>query len=165
MYRDSLTHHYQNRVNQVGQFGVHLMLDGYNGVASRLADQLHIKKLLERLPEKLGMHKITEPLVVEVGPQNKKDPGGISGFVMIAESHISFHTFPLRGFVSADIYTCQNELDIDVISAEFKGAFKLQSIDKHYVQRGLRYPQDNIYPDDSCLTGTEAESVGVSYGN
>ena len=57
------------------------------------------------------MHKLIEPIVVEVGQLSDKDPGGLSGYVLIAESHISIHTFPLRGFVSADVYTCQNSLD------------------------------------------------------
>ena len=42
---------------------------------------------------------------------------------MIAESHISIHTFPLRGFVSADVYTCQNSLDTEQICQYFAEAF------------------------------------------
>jgi len=45
----------------------------------------------------------------------KKDPGGWSGFVIIAESHISIHTFPARRFVSIDVYTCKNGLKKDFI--------------------------------------------------
>ena len=71
----------------------------------------------------MGMHAINEPVVVEVGPKNRKDPGGLSGFVMIAESHISFHTFPKRGFVTIDVYTCQNELDTDKLTREFTDFF------------------------------------------
>lgn len=39
---------------------------------------------------------------------DKKGPGGWSGFAVIQESHISIHTFPERGFLSADVYTCRN---------------------------------------------------------
>jgi len=42
---------------------------------------------------------------------------------MIAESHISFHTFPKRGFVTIDVYTCQNELDTDKLTREFTDFF------------------------------------------
>ena len=73
------------------------------------------------------------------------DPGGLSGYVLIAESHISIHTFPLRGFVSADVYTCQNSLDTERICQYFAKAFGLQDLEINLVRRGTRYPQRNIY--------------------
>ena len=76
-------------------FGVHLTLDGYGGCQHLLGDGKHVLACLNELPERLGMHKIAEPSLVEMGDLSPKDPGGVSGFVMIAESHISIHTFPL----------------------------------------------------------------------
>ena len=34
------------------------------------------------------------------------DPQGVSGTVVIAESHLSIHTWPENGYVAVDIYTC-----------------------------------------------------------
>ncbi len=129
----------------VGGFGMHLTLDGYGGSRAKLADGAHVLACLSELPERLGMHKITEPVLVELGHHSDKDPGGASGFVMIAESHISIHTFPLRGFVSADVYTCQNYLDTEQICQYFADAFELQDLETNLVKRGTRYPQHNIY--------------------
>jgi S-adenosylmethionine decarboxylase len=126
-------------------FGVHLTLDGYGGSLQLLADRGHVHTCLSELPERLGMHKLLEPAVMELGQLSPKDPGGVSGFVMIAESHISIHTFPLRGFVSADVYTCQNSLDTDRICQYFADAFELQDLEINLVKRGTRYPQHNIY--------------------
>ncbi len=126
-------------------FGVHLTLDGYGGCQQLLGDGDHVLACLNELPERLGMHKIAEPSLVELGDLSPKDPGGVSGFVMIAESHISIHTFPLRGFVSADVYTCQNSLDTDRICQYFAEAFGLQDLEINVVRRGTRYPQRNIY--------------------
>jgi len=126
-------------------FGVHLTLDGYGGSRHRLADADHIRARLGELPELLGMHKLIEPMVVEVNQLSDKDPGGLSGYVLIAESHISVHTFPLRGFVSADVYTCQNSLDAERIRQYFADAFALQDVETNLIRRGTRYPQHNIY--------------------
>ena len=126
-------------------FGVHLTLDGYGGCQHLLGDGKHVLACLNELPERLGMHKIAEPSLVELGDHSPKDPGGVSGFVMIAESHISIHTFPLRGFVSADVYTCQNSLDTERICQYFAEAFGLQDLEINLVRRGTRYPQGNIY--------------------
>lgn len=45
---------------------------------------------------------------------HKFSPHGISGVVMIAESHLSIHTWPEHGYAAADIFTCGNTLEPDV---------------------------------------------------
>jgi len=131
--------------NNVEQFGVHYMLDGYGAAPDILNNTATLKSILDTLPAKMGMHPLNIPVVVEVGEKNRKDPGGLSGFVMIAESHISFHTFPKRGFVTIDVYTCQNDLDTDKLTAEFTEAFKLTEVDEYIKKRGTKYPVANIY--------------------
>lgn len=81
-----------------------------------------------------------------MGEKNSKDPGGLSGFVMIAESHISFHTFPNRGFVTIDVYTCKNDLDTEIITKKFTEMFQLTEVDEYTKPRGTKYPTENIYP-------------------
>jgi S-adenosylmethionine decarboxylase len=34
--------------------------------------------------------------------------GGVSGFVLLAESHVSIHTWPEHHYAAIDIYTCGN---------------------------------------------------------
>jgi S-adenosylmethionine decarboxylase len=101
-------------------------------------------KLLEDLPRLIGMHPIAAPQLVRVGPLNRKDPGGISGFVMIAESHISFHTFPARGFVTMDLYTCQGNINRPRTIALLKRAFQLTDADVFVQDRGMRYPVEDV---------------------
>lgn len=127
-------------------FGVHLMIDGYAAKGAPMTDAQALRRLLEVLPAEMGMHPICAPVVVEVGPNCKKDPGGLSGFVMIAESHISFHTFPGRGFVTIDLYTCQNDLDTGAVTARLMAAFGLGEADVHIQERGLRYPAEDLIP-------------------
>lgn len=126
-------------------FGEHLTIDGYGGKKELLDDKNLVLKVLDELPGKIGMKKMTEPSVYRALPSGKKDPGGWSGFVVIQESHISIHTFPARGFVSADVYTCKNRLDTKFVINYFKEAFELQDIEQNFIKRGTRYPKDNIY--------------------
>lgn len=126
------------------QFGVHLMIDGYNCDPARLGDAAALARLLEQIPKDLGMHPIASPVVVAVGAQNRKDPGGLSGFVMIAESHLSFHTFPARRFISIDVYTCQNDLDCESVAQRLVAAFGIGDSDMHVQRRGLRYPTQDM---------------------
>jgi len=127
------------------QFGVHLMLDGYGADPEVLSNKELLTAMLTEIPHKIGMHTISTPLVVEVGPLNRKDPGGLSGFVLIAESHLSFHTFPKRGFVTIDMYTCQNELDTETLTSLLKEMFKFTDVDIFIQPRGTRYPSENLF--------------------
>lgn len=126
-------------------FGVHFMVDGYNAPSAALQNRKQLEAALTSIPEKMGMYTISEPVVVEVGPNNKKDPGGISGVVLIAESHLSFHTFPARGFVTIDVYTCKDSLDTEKLLSELKAVFQFQDEETHYVERGRNYPRNDIH--------------------
>ena len=134
----------QSRAAQTMQFGVHLMIDGYYAKSPTMTDKHALKRLLETLPGEKGMHTICNPVVVEAGSNCKKDPGGLSGIVMIAESHISFHTFPARGFVTIDLYTCQNDLDMDATTKRLIEAFGITESDIYIQERGMRYPTENL---------------------
>lgn len=125
--------------NTPAYFGIHLTIDGYGGDEALLNNMDNIFKCLEELPKLLGMRTITTPYVVRVKANEQKDPGGLSGFVMIAESHISIHTFPLDCFVSIDVYTCQNELDDQIVINYFTQAFDLQEIETNRLIRGTRW--------------------------
>ena len=139
-------------MSRVEQFGVHIMIDGYGADEGLLANADYLRGLLNALPAEVAMHPICEPQLVEVGPMNPKDPGGLSGFVMIAESHISFHTFPKRGFVTMDLYTCQCGLDREKAVARLKSAFGLVDADVFIQERGMRYPAENVADKDAAAT-------------
>ena len=50
-------------------------------------------------------------------------PIGVSGVVLIAESHISIHTWPENGFAAADIFTCgemKPQVAIDIMREGFR---------------------------------------------
>lgn len=124
-----------------GHFGCHLTLDGYGGSTERLNDSALIRELFATLPTRLGMYPLHSPEVLHVPPLSEKDGGGYSGFVIVAESHISLHTFPDRGFVSADVYTCRSTMDIQAVVDQFNEAFALTEVETHFILRGQRYHQ------------------------
>lgn len=120
-------------------FGSHLTLDGYGADATALNNMDLVFTALNDLPEILDMQKIMTPYVVRFDGNDKKDAGGYSGFVMIAESHISIHTFPVKGFVTIDVYTCQGELDANACNAYFKKLFGVKTWEQHLLKRGRKY--------------------------
>lgn len=125
-------------------FGEHLTIDGYGGEYGKLNDKELVFHCVDKLPELLGMHKLSKPEIYFAKGNDLKDPGGWSGFVVIEESHISVHTFPARGFVSADVYTCKNGMDTDFIVRYFTETFGLRDVETNFIKRGTRYPSENV---------------------
>ncbi len=128
----------------MNHFGEHLTLDGYRGNHDKLNSKEVVESALRELPGELGMHILGGPVVYFAAGNDIKDPGGWSGFVVIEESHISMHTFPARGFISADVYTCQNGLDQEKIIAFFRDRFEIKDEEVNFVIRGKKYPAENI---------------------
>lgn len=120
-------------------FGSHVTLDGYGADPRSLNSMDLVFTALNDLPEILDMTKIITPYVIRFDGNDKKDAGGYSGFVMIAESHIAIHTFPEKGFVTIDVYTCQGDLDAKTCSAYFKKIFGVKTWEQHVIKRGRKY--------------------------
>jgi len=125
-------------------FGEHVTIDGYGGDPNLLNDREIVLGILTDLCTDQHMTPLIEPVIVEAADNQIKDPGGWSGFLMIAESHISIHTFPKRRFVSADFYTCKNGLDQERIISFLRDRFKLEEVESTFLKRGLRYPAHNL---------------------
>ena len=134
----------KKREIKVIQFGEHITIDGYGGDYELLNNKETISSVLFGLPEKLSMKILSKPMVVSAPANWVKDPGGWSGCVIIAESHISIHTFPKRRFMSADVYSCRNGLDVQKIISYFTKTFKLSDVETHFIKRGTRYPAENL---------------------
>lgn len=125
-------------------FGEHLTLDGYGGDFEKLNDRQLVLDCLNKLPELLGMQKLSEPEIYHADDNEIKDPGGWTGVVVIKESHISIHTFPARKFVSADVYTCRNGMDCEFVINYFKEKFGLAEVETNFLKRGTKYPAQNL---------------------
>jgi S-adenosylmethionine decarboxylase len=123
-------------------FGEHLTIDGYGGDYEKLNNKDLVLMVLNDLPDLVSMTKLSKPEVYFAEGNGNKDLGGWSGFVVIEESHISIHTFPANGFISADVYTCRNNMDISTIVDFFKKTFDLKDIEQNFLKRGLRYTQN-----------------------
>ena len=128
------------------QFGMHFMLDAYEADRESLADMKKVFKFLFELPDLIGMHRLGLPHVVNADETASGfDPGGITGVTLIAESHISIHTFPERGFFTMDLYSCSNfNEEVPVIMEYAKKMFGFGKHELQIVKRGLEYPVENI---------------------
>lgn len=123
-------------------FGPHLTLDLHDCNEKKLVDEEFIQTILDELPDFIGMHKISRPnIVMHRGNPNSFDKGGISAFILIAESHISIHTFRGYGFVSADIFSCK-KFDVGKAVKYLVEKFEAKKVEKNLLMRGREFPRD-----------------------
>ncbi len=54
------------------------------------------------------------------------EPEGVSGVLLIAESHLSVHTWPEEGFAAVDIFTCGEEMDAQIAIEVLERAFQAE---------------------------------------
>lgn len=114
--------------NGVKFAGTHLLIDLWG--ASNLDDLEITEKALRESAEIAGA------TILHCHLHHFTPNGGISGVLVLAESHISIHTWPERGFAALDIFMC-GACDPYKAIAVLKGAFKPSNIFLGEQKRGM----------------------------
>jgi S-adenosylmethionine decarboxylase proenzyme len=99
--------------------GQHHLMELYSCDASLIDDQEVVRRLMVEGARRSGATVVGEHF-------HKFAPQGVSGVVILAESHFAVHTWPEHGFVAVDLFGCGNRLDIpacfDFMEREFGAA-------------------------------------------
>jgi len=112
---------------------MHLIIDGFGKNKKILQDESFIHDLLNAYPGKIGMTKISDPIVFRYSGSKPED-WGVSGLVFIAESHISLHTFVERTFINIDVFSCK-DFDAERIIRDMRDKFELTRMRSCLVRR------------------------------
>ena len=106
--------------------GTHIIIDLYD--AQQLDDQAHIERTMRACIDASGatlLHIHLHPF----------EPTGVSGIAVLAESHISVHTWPEAGYAAFDVFMCgdtEPEKCIDILA----DAFKAKNVEVTDLKRG-----------------------------
>jgi len=65
------------------------------------------------------------------------NPYGVSGVVVITESHVTIHTWPEYGYAAVDVFSCSRKLDHTMIRRSLKKALSARSALGKSFGRGL----------------------------
>ena len=79
--------------------GKHCILELYNCDSAKLDDEAFLRDTITSAAKRAGatlLHLIT----------HRFDPQGVTGLALLAESHISIHTWPESGYAAVDVFTC-----------------------------------------------------------
>ena len=121
-------------------FGPHLTMDLYGCNKKKLKDVNFVYGFLDELPALVGMTKIMPPYTFSYNGLKPED-WGVSGIVLIAESHISIHTFPEKNYASIDIFSCK-DFNVESASEIIASRFEAKVYEKNFMMRGRHFPKD-----------------------
>ena len=71
------------------------------------------------------------------------NPQGITGVLVIEESHLSVHTWPEHKYVAVDIFSCGNKINHKKITEFLKEKFKCNNVSSISINRG-EFKKENI---------------------
>ena len=113
----------------IGTSGKHIILDLWGVKPRFLRSRDFVRKALLNAQQCSGATLIGKKF-------HKFTPEGISGYVLIAESHISIHTWPADGYASIDIYTCGDKTFPQRAADELIKSFTPSGYDIVSMERG-----------------------------
>jgi S-adenosylmethionine decarboxylase len=123
--------------------GSHLLVDLKDCGSDILKNLLEVRDLMVSAAKHAGATIVDDSF-------HEFNPFGISGMVIIAESHMSIHTWPEYGYAAVDIFTCGN-----VIKPEDAASYLIRELDCKNpsvveMKRGILSPNDNIKLPHKC---------------
>jgi len=64
------------------------------------------------------------------------EPHGVTVLVMLAESHLSFHSWPEKGAAAVDLFSCSPKMDGEEVSRLIEKVFSPETLGKRVMVRG-----------------------------
>ncbi len=115
--------------------GVHIIADLYGVESEVISEASRLYPIMEGAVKFGGLTKISSDYY-------QFQPRGASGIVLLAESHLSFHTWPEHGLVTLDIYTCGDPRTADSALEYVLNELKPTSIDTKRIIRGEKLDEE-----------------------
>ena len=100
---------------------------------SRCARPTRLRAVFDRVVRELGLHAAGEP-VWRVFPGE----GGVTGLLLLTESHLACHTFPERGFAAFNLYCCRPRPGVAVAGAPRARRWARADVSVTALARGTR---------------------------
>ena len=108
----------------------HILFDLIGCAPDLLDSERHVRVCL------WNAGKICNSQVIDVG-SHKFEPQGVTGYAMLADSHISIHTWPEKGVAKCDIFTCNDKCKPEKAVEYLGEALEAEQIDSDTFDRLL----------------------------
>ncbi|WP_069650500.1 adenosylmethionine decarboxylase [Caloranaerobacter ferrireducens] len=115
---------------KIEQLGRHILAEFYNCDKDILNDHALIEKYMNEAA-------IEAKATIVKSVFHLFNPWGVSGVVVIQESHLTIHTWPEYGYAAVDLFTCGDEVDPWIAFDYLKEKLKAEKTETQEVPRGI----------------------------
>ena len=117
--------------------GRHLVAELAECQNNILNDLPRLEKVMKEAARKSGATVVKSTF-------HRYNPQGLSGIIVIAESHLSIHTWPEYGYAAIDCFTCGSAVDPWKALDHIKEALDSKSVSANEIKRGIPSGFDEI---------------------
>lgn len=110
--------------------GRQIVVEYYGCNPASLNDVAFVKKAMRDAAEASGATIVQEAF-------HLFNPYGVSGVVVIAESHLTIHTWPEYGYAAVDLFTCGDDVNPDVAFEHLRDQLEAGSYNAFEMKRGI----------------------------
>lgn len=115
------------------KLGRHILVDFFGVAPAKLRQRKPLMNVLCAALRKGGFN-----IIRQTGSHKFYGGGkGVTGFVLLAQSHAAFHTYPEYGYLALDIYSCGTHDPRPIVKA-VQAYLSPKRVSRIYHQRGLR---------------------------
>jgi S-adenosylmethionine decarboxylase len=112
--------------------GYHLMLELYGCEAEKINSRKFLHQAVKAAVKKGGLTNLGSRF-------HQFDPQGVTGFTLLAQSHISLHTWPEYGYLVLDIFTCGDQEQADNLADHFLKRLRPTRVNRQVLRKGFQY--------------------------
>ncbi len=109
--------------------GKHLLVEFYNCDAEILKNVDQVEQLMNQAADACGATIVQSSF-------HQFEPWGVSGVVVISESHLAIHTWPEYRYASVDLFTCGDTVDPMVAYHHLKNSLSAKAAEIQKINRG-----------------------------
>lgn len=107
----------------------HTLLDLHGCDGPLLANSEALRPLLLEAVREAGATIVTDIF-------HNFSPHGVSGVIVIAESHVAIHTWPERRFAAVDVFSCSPALDQVRLAEAIRAVLRAETVEHRTLPRG-----------------------------
>lgn len=123
--------HNPKRPDALPSLGSHLLVEFYGCDGKTLEQESLVKEAMCEAARRSRASIVTDSF-------HEFKPYGVSGAVIIQESHYTIHTWPEHGYAAVDLFYCSNSVAVDVAVRTLQECFRPARTSYLLVRRGLQ---------------------------
>jgi S-adenosylmethionine decarboxylase len=112
--------------------GYHLMMELFGCDPEKINSRKFLHLMIKNAVKQAGLTNLGSRF-------HQFDPHGVTGFTLLAQSHISLHSWPEYGYLVLDIFTCGDQEQADSLAGQLLERLRPSRVNRKVVRKGFQF--------------------------